>query len=170
MEWYCKVFSLFRLRNNGNTAIMQYSNGQKQPKILSKGIACIMDKPTRLWEDRKRHMGLPISFTKYELSENRLFCETGFLNQKEEEILLYRVRDISMSKSLCQRIFGVGTVTIVSSDKTAPNIDLKNIKKPGEVKELIFQKVEEAKDKRRMRTTELLDSSEHDCDVDDQDA
>ena len=36
-----------------------------------------------IWTDRKRHFGLPISFTKYSLSEDRLFRETGFLNLNE---------------------------------------------------------------------------------------
>ena len=39
-----------------------------------------------LWADRKRHLGLPLSFTKYSLTETRLFCETGLLNLKEEEM------------------------------------------------------------------------------------
>ena len=41
-----------------------------------------------IWTDRKRHFGLPISFTKYSLSEDRLFRETGLLNLNEEEVLL----------------------------------------------------------------------------------
>ena len=109
-----------------------------------------------LWKDRKRHLGLPLSFTRYRLSEDRLFCETGFLNIKSDEVLLYRVRDLQLNISLGQRIFGVGTVCVVSSDKSVPHLDLKNIKRPREVKELIHRNVEAAKDKRRMRTTELV--------------
>ena len=109
-----------------------------------------------LWKDRKRHLGLPLSFTRYRLSEDRLFCETGFLNIKSDEVLLYRVRDLQLNMSLGQRILGVGTVCVVSSDKSIPHLDLKNVKKPREVKELIHQHVEAAKDKRRMRTTELV--------------
>lgn len=109
-----------------------------------------------LWKDRKRHLGLPLSFTRYRLSKDRLFCETGFLNIKSDEVLLYRVRDLQLNMSLGQRIFGVGTVCVVSSDKSVPHLDLKNVKHPREVKELIHKNVEEAKDKRRMRTTELV--------------
>ena len=65
-----------------------------------------------LWKDRKRHFGLPLSFTRYSLSEDRLFCETGFLNIKADEVLLYRVRDLELTISLGQRIFGVGTVCV----------------------------------------------------------
>lgn len=110
-----------------------------------------------LWKDRKRYLGLPISFTRYRLSENRIFCETGCFNLKEEEILLYRVRDLELKRSFGQRLFGVGTICVHSSDKTTPHLDLKNVKYPKEVKELIYQTVETAKDARRMRTMEVMD-------------
>ena len=61
-----------------------------------------------LWKDRKRYFGLPLSFTRYALSEDRLFLSVGFLNIKDDEILLYRIRDINTSRNLWQRIFGVG--------------------------------------------------------------
>lgn len=109
-----------------------------------------------LWKDRKRHLGLPLSFTRYRLSGDRLFRETGFFNLKSDEVLLYRVQDLELNMSLFQRIFGVGTVCVHSSDKTSPHLDLKNVRKPREVKELIHQNVEEAKDRRRMRATEVL--------------
>lgn len=115
-----------------------------------------------IWTDRKRHFGLPISFTKYSLSEDRLFQETGFLNLNEEEVLLYRVRDVSLSRSLWQRIFGVGTITVHSSDKTSPTLAIINVKGSKSVKELIFTTVERAKEIRRMRATELLDNNTED--------
>ena len=90
----------------------------------------------------------------------RIFRETGLFNLKEEEVLLYRVRDITLTRSFFQRIFGVGTVSLHSSDKTTPTLDLVNISKSKDVKELIFSKVEQAKANRRMRTTELLDDPE----------
>lgn len=116
-----------------------------------------------LWRDRLRHLGLPLSFTRYALSEDRLFLETGLLSTKCEEILLYRVRDISLKISLGQRIFGVGTITIQSSDKSLPVLEIRNIKQPRETKELIHQTVEEMKLSRRMRTTEIMtDDCDHD--------
>ena len=96
-----------------------------------------------------------------------MFCETGFLNIKSDEVLLYRVRDLQLNISLGQRIFGVGTVCVVSSDKSIPHLDLKNVKHPRQVKELIHRHVEEAKDKRRMRTTELVGAEAGDDDYHD---
>ena len=109
-----------------------------------------------LWKDRKRFLGMPLSFTRYRLSDDRLFCEKGFFNIRADEVLLYRVRDLQLNMSLGQRIFGVGTICVVSSDKSVPHLDLQNVKHPREVKELIHKNVETAKDKRRMRTTEIM--------------
>ena len=123
---------------------------------------------TYLWKDRKRVLGMPLSFTRYRLSEDRIFLEVGFFNMKQEEALLYRVRDLSLSRSLWQRIFGVGTVKLPSSHKTTPILELKNIRHPREVKELIHNQVEEMKLARRIRVGELLDHG-HDDTEDDKD-
>ena len=133
-----------------------------------------MDSINYIWKDRKRVLGLPWTFTRYRLSEDRLFCEKGFFNIKQDEVLLYRVRDLQLNLKLTQRIFGVGTICVVSSDKSVPHLDLQNVKHPREVKELIHKNVEAAKDKRRMRTMEVmggndeLDVHDPDGDLDDE--
>ena len=119
-----------------------------------------------LWKDRKRYFGMPLSFTRYSLSEDRLFISEGFLTIRDDEVLLYRVRDIDTRRSLWQRLFGVGTVTVLSSDKTMPTLVLKNIKDPMMVKELIHKQVEEMKIQRRVRFGEIMTSSDEDLDDD----
>ena len=109
------------------------------------------------WSDRSRIFGLLITFTKYSMSDDRIFCEKGLLNMKFEEILLYRVRDISMKITLGQRIFGVGSILLQSSDKTAPVLEIKNVKNPRQVKEMIHQQVEKVKEQRRMLFGEVLE-------------
>lgn len=115
-----------------------------------------------IWKDRKRHLGLPLSFTRYALSEDRLFLSVGFFSIKDEEILLYRIRDISTSRSLWQRMFGVGSITVVSSDKTAPTLLLKNVKNPLDVKEMLHQQVEKVKIQRRIRLGEIMTDTPED--------
>ncbi len=112
-----------------------------------------------LWQDRKRYFGLPLSFTRYAMSDDRLFTSVGFLNIRDDEILLYRVRDIDTNRSLWQRLFGVGTVTILSSDKSMPTMVLQNIKDPLFVKELIHEQVEETKRRRHVRISELMSNA-----------
>ena len=119
-----------------------------------------------LWKDRKRYFGMPLSFTRYSLTEDRLFISEGFLTIRDDEVLLYRVRDIDTRRSLWQRLFGVGTVTVLSSDKTMPTLVLKNIKDPVMVKELIHKQVEEMKIKRRVRFGEIMTASDDELDDD----
>lgn len=118
-----------------------------------------------LWSDRKRYFGLPLSFTKYEISDDRLFQTTGLFNLQYEEILLYRVRDISLTRSFGQRIFGVGSVTVTSSDKSRPILVIQNVKEPEAVKELIHEQVEAMKISRRVRFGEIAAFND---DMDDQ--
>ena len=123
-----------------------------------------------IWKDRKRYFGLPLSFTRYAMSEDRLFLSVGCLNIKDEEVLLYRIRDINTSRSLWQRLFGVGTISVVSSDKTLPTLVLQNVKKPLEVKELLHRQVEDMKIRRRVHLGEIMSSGcEHDAADDDSD-
>ena len=117
-----------------------------------------------LWKDRKRYFGLPLSFTRYALSEDRLFLSVGFLSIKDDEILLYRVRDIDTSRTLWQRLFGVGTVKVMSSDKSMPILELKNIKDPVMVKEILHKQVEDMKIKRRVRVGEIMGNEMDDAD------
>ena len=121
-----------------------------------------------LWKDRKRFLGMPLSFTRYSLTEDRLFLSIGFLSIKDDEVLLYRVRDINTSRTFGQRLFGVGTVTVMSSDKSMPTLVMKNIKNPMAVKELLHEQVEEMKIRRRVRVGEVL-AGNYDADRDDLD-
>ena len=132
-------------------------------------MAKLVSEIIELWHDRKRFFGLPLSFTRYALSEDRLFLKRGFFKVKFDELVLYRVRDISLSVNLWQRIFGVGTVTVLSSDKTNPELVLKNIRQPREVKELIHKNVEKMKIERRIRIGEMsmdVDDADFDLDAD----
>lgn len=119
-----------------------------------------------IWKDRKRYLGMPLSFTRYAMSEDRLFLSVGFFNIKDEEVLLYRIRDINTSRTLWQRIFGVGTVTVISSDKSLPTLVLKNIKDPLQVKELLHRQVEEMKIRRRVHLGEFMTSNASEADFD----
>lgn len=112
-----------------------------------------------IWKDRRRFLGMPLSFTHYYLSEDRLFHQRGVFTMRMEEILLYRISDVSVKVGLGQRIFGVGTIIVHSSDKTTPHLELKNVKDPFVVKELIHKKVEEMKINRNVRVSEFLDDS-----------
>ena len=128
-----------------------------------------MKKMTYIWQDRKRtFLGLPLSFTRYMLSEDRLFVEKGFLNSVLDEENLYRVRDIRVTRSLWQKLFRLGTVTVYSTDASNGETELKSIKNPIEVKEEIVRLVEAARKKHGIRASEMLMNGPegHVCDHD----
>ena len=75
-----------------------------------------------IWKDRKRILGMPITFTRYRLSEDRLFCEKGFLNIKQDEVLLYRVRDLQLNMSLGQRLTWTGVIVNKAPSAWSPPI------------------------------------------------
>lgn len=110
-----------------------------------------------VWKDRKRpFMGLPLSFTKYRLTTEKLLIETGILNITQEEIRLYRIMDMTLRKSLFQRIFGVGTIHCCTADKSTPEFDIVSIKNPNAVKEMISEMIEKERDKKRIASREVM--------------
>ena len=111
-----------------------------------------------IWKDRKRiFFGLPWTFTKYSISEDRLFISTGFFSVKEDEVRLYRIMDVSLERKLWQRMCGLGTIKCCSADKTMGDFEIKNIKKSREVKEMLSNMVENERTKKKVSSREFMD-------------
>ncbi len=118
---------------------------------------------TILWRERKRTLfGLPLSFTVYTLTETKLFIKTGFFHIHEEEIRLYRILDLTLSRTLEERIFGLGTIHCCTADKTAPEIDLKRIKSSREIRTLLSDRVEEERSNRYVGMREMMGETDMD--------
>ena len=116
---------------------------------------------TVLWRERKRSLfGLPLSFTIYTLTETKLFIKTGFFNTREEEIRLYRILDITLRRTLEERIFGLGTIHCCTADKTAPEFDIKRIKNCKEIRTLLSDQVEEERNTRYVGVREYMGDEE----------
>lgn len=124
-----------------------------------------------IWQERKRLLffGLPWTFTKYKLYNDKFQICTGFLSKKEEEIRLYRIMDTTLHRSLMQRIFGLGTIKVNSADKTTPEFFITNVKASDKIRDLLSDKVEEARKKHRVSGREYMSYSVDDDDDDDDD-
>lgn len=110
-----------------------------------------------VWQDRKRIIfGLPWTFTKYKLYEDRLIICTGFLNKREEEIRLYRIMDNTLEKPLVQRIFGLGSIRVNSADKSTPVFYLSKIKNSDSVRNTLSDLVEKERTKKRVSGREYM--------------
>lgn len=117
-----------------------------------------VESESTLWTDKKRCtvFALPISFTKYEITASRLLIRTGMLNIREDEIQLYRIRDIAMTQSLFERWNKTGTLHICSTDSMTHDIDLKHIKNPRKVKELLSKLIESSRKNHGVYTSEVV--------------
>ena len=117
--------------------------------------------PAPLWKDRKRIIfGLPWSFTRYQLLKNKLIIDKGFFSRTEDEIRLYRITDLTLKRSLWERMFGLGTIHCCSGDQTSPEFDILHIKDSRRVKDMLSDMVEAERAERRIGIRELLDDDE----------
>ena len=96
---------------------------------------------------------LKTRFTVYEVTDQRIKLKTGILNKEIDECELYRVRDYKVVKPFFQRIFGLGRIELVTSDRSNLNINLNGIKDPENLYNLIRDNVE--KIRRKTGTREL---------------
>ena len=112
-----------------------------------------------LWKDRKRYLGLPISFTQYTLDNNRFYVKRGFFNSIMDELLLYRVLDIKLTRTLGQKIFGVGTIMLNTADQSNPSLIIKNVKNSDRVRKLLSNIVERERNEKRIMGKEMYGAS-----------
>ena len=109
-----------------------------------------------LWAGKKCILGMPITFTRYILTDTTLYTKIGFINIREDEVELYRIFDKKISFTLGQRIFGCGTIDLVSKDIDTPEKKLVSIKKPREVKKILDAVVKEQRDKYYVRGRDMI--------------
>ena len=130
-----------------------------------------MNKENMKWYDRKRlWCGLPWTFTKYGLGDDRLFVEMGLFTTKHYDVRLYRIMNTSMTRTLIQKIFGLGTIHIDGTDKDLGCFDLVNVKNCEVVKEMLDQAVEEERVRNKVVVREYASDfdgiDDHDADGD----
>ena len=110
-----------------------------------------------LWTDKKRTLfGLPLSFTRYTLTKEKLIITRKFLAVHEEEIRLYRIMDVTLKQSFPQRLFGVGTIHCCSADTSTPEFDIISIRTPKKVRDLLSDTVETERQERKIASTEFI--------------
>ena len=122
--------------------------------------------------ERKRwaFFGIPWTFTKYILTNKKIVIQKGLFTSEENEILLYRVTDMTMRRSFGQKLFGLGTLVVYAHDKTNPTLEIKNIKRVREFKDTLSEAVEKDRIRMKMRQSEIVDGAfdptDHDSDQD----
>lgn len=93
--------------------------------------------------------------TRFEITSQRLRMRSGVLTRTLEEIEIYRVKDTAEKQSLWQRLAGVGTVTVYSSDRTLPELLLRNVRGHGRVRDLVRAQTERMRRARKVRELDV---------------
>lgn len=75
--------------------------------------------------------------TMYTVTNQRVLIEQGIFSKTVGEIDLRYVDDSSFTQTFVERLLGIGSVTMISSDKTSPQFTLRSITDPRGVRELI---------------------------------
>lgn len=122
-----------------------------------------------IWSDRKRTLfGLPLSFIKYTLTEERLFIQTGLFTTVEDEVRLYRILDVKLTRTLGQKIFGVGSIHVCSADKSMADFEITSVKNSADVKEKLSELVEKNRVEKRVMNREAMFGQDVGYDEDDE--
>jgi hypothetical protein len=73
----------------------------------------------------------------YLLTNQRFIHESGFLRRITNRIEVLDMDDISFEQTLIERMLGVGTIRILSSDRSTPDLLLKGIENVAEISNLL---------------------------------
>ncbi len=110
-----------------------------------------MSKGDLKYKERQRWLlfGLPWTFTRYEIRENDFTIIKGFFTVRENDCYMYRISDVEITSTLLQRMAGLSTIVLYTSDVTDRTIVMKNIKHGKEIKDFILQASETARLRRK---------------------
>lgn len=112
-----------------------------------------------LWQQRKRNWcRTPFTFTVYTLTDQELSIKTGMLNENFNLIKLFRIVDISVERTLLQRIFGMSTLVLDTRDQSSGNgtVALKNVLNGFEVRKVLQEAVDASRRENGMSAREFL--------------
>lgn len=98
---------------------------------------------------------LVVRCSKYTLSNQRLKFIHGVLNQKEEQMELYRVKDYRLEKPFILRLFGFSNIILDTSDKSCPVFLVYGVSNGEEVIEMIRKNVERRREERFIRELDV---------------
>ena len=116
-----------------------------------------------VWSDKKRTLfGLPLSFTRYFLTETKFITRKGLLSLEEDELEQYKVVDKKMQLPFGQRLFGCGTIVLYVKDTDTPVKEVLSVKAPRRVAQLIDKYVDQQRDRYHIRGRDMMGATHRD--------
>jgi len=130
----------------GKSLAAQEDEEPMSESVLSDG------KEDILWEGRP-FLSISLHYT---ITDERIRITEGVLGKARENIELIRVQDVDYSQTFRERLLNVGDINIQSHDSSHPTVQLKNIKDPESVYEILRRAVLSARKKHNFRYREEM--------------
>jgi hypothetical protein len=133
----------------GVAAGLQSSIDNATPSVAVHPNNQVSDDEIVLWEG-KPHVsaGKEALSTQYEVTSQRIKVTRGMLGKKADETELIRIKDVRVDQGITDRGFGIGDITITTSEANQPELVLRKVARPDEVKEIIRRAVRQEKERR----------------------
>jgi hypothetical protein len=143
-----QVGSLFQALINATHESYYWSDGMISGIYNGSRIAVFLPLLYVLW------LMLVNLSVRYEIKDGRFLFHHGVLIRKHDQILLQRVRDFRVYRSLVHMILGVGKIHIVSRDETFPELTVGPFGAPLEVEKMLHEAVSAQKESTGYRELE----------------
>jgi uncharacterized membrane protein YdbT with pleckstrin-like domain len=111
---------------------------------------------------RTKFLALPICFTNYAISDDKITITSGFLSITVDDAFMYKVQDVKLMRSFMERIFNLGSIICYTGDTTHPELKIEHIKNASVIKDFLLTASEEARRKRRTLHSMDIDYSDLD--------
>lgn len=118
------------------------------------------------FRERKRllFLGLPWTFTVYNVSEEIINIKKGVFKVIEDDCYMYKVTDVELERSFWERIFKLGTIVCFTGDTTHHTLRITHVKNAREIKDFILKESEAQRMKRRTLNTQNIGAGHIDND------
>jgi uncharacterized membrane protein YdbT with pleckstrin-like domain len=104
---------------------------------------------------------LLVKTTTYRLTNERLLTTRGIFSTVTDTLELYRVRDLEMTQSFMQRLFGLQDIVLVTADETTPRVVIDFIPMDLGLPDKLRTAVEACRQAKRVRTLDVEDDAGH---------
>ena len=96
-----------------------------------------------------------IKAVRYEITSERIKISSGIFSKKNSSMELYRVKDYTLDAPFFYRLFHLGDINILTSDRSTPQITLPAVPNPKKLMDDIRTHVELRRDLKRVREVDF---------------
>ncbi|MBY0111870.1 MAG: PH domain-containing protein [Phycisphaerales bacterium] len=114
-------------------------------------LSCVILIPIAIWKF------IELRSTAFTLTTQRIKLESGVLSKAYDQVELYRVKDTVLTRTLLQRMLGLGSIKMITSDPSQPELVFPSISDSENVREMIRQNVERMRRLRGVRELDVAD-------------